>query len=206
MTFITDLNRETESVQGQILSEVARSTLIASIVVSIAILLGIVATFLVLRSIAKPLDEVVAAMAGITAGNLNSPISASAPDEIGAMARTLRLFRDSIIERAELSAQSEAQRRMIQTAIETISDGFVVFDPDDRMVLCNRKFHEIYPRIDDVAKPGAEFIDILKVGVARGVIKIGNQTPDDWIAERMRLHVDSDRVHRVSPRHGMGAP
>ena len=66
------------------------------------------ATLVVLRSISRPLDDVVAAMAGITAGNLNTPIPAPAPDEIGAMARTLELFRASIIERAQLSAQTKS--------------------------------------------------------------------------------------------------
>ena len=35
---------------------------------------------------------------------------------------------------------------MIETAIETISDGFALFDPDDRLVFCNSKFRELYPK------------------------------------------------------------
>src|SRR5262249_14795486 len=123
-----------------------------------------------------------------TAGNLNVPIPASAPDEIGAMARTLQLFRESIRERTKLSAQSETQRRMIQTAIETVSDGFVLYDPDDRLVLCNNKFRELYPKLDDLTQPGTPFSEILRIGVARGVIDTAGQEPDKWIAERLRRH------------------
>ena len=62
------------------------------------------------------------------------------------MARTLELFRGSIIERMKLAAHEDEQSRMIQTAIETISDGFALFDPDDQLVLCNSRFRELYPR------------------------------------------------------------
>jgi adenylate cyclase len=187
-TFVEGLSREAAQARSRVQADVAETTLIAAIAVAITILLGIAATLVVLRSISKPLDDVVAAMAGITAGILDTPIPASAPDEIGAMARTLELFRDSILERAKMSAQSEAQRRMIQTAIETISDGFALFDPNDRLVLCNSRFRELYPKLDDVAQPGTPFSTILKVGVERGVIDTGGESPDTWIAERLRRH------------------
>ena len=106
------------------------------------------------------------------------------------MAHTLELFRDSIFERTKLSVQGETQRRMIQTAIETISDGFVLYDPEDRLVLCNNRFREIYPKLDDLTQPGTLFSEILRVGVERGVIETAGQPPDEWIAERLQRHAD----------------
>ena len=189
-TFVDGLNREAAQARSGVLADVAETTLVAAIVVAVIILIGILATVVVLRSISAPLDAVVAAMAGITAGNLDAPIPAPASDEIGAMARTLELFRDSIRERTKLSAQSETQRRMIETAIETISDGFVLYDPDDRLVLCNNKFRELYPKLDDVVQPGTAFADVLKAGVERGVLDTGSQPPDRWIAARLSHHAD----------------
>jgi signal transduction histidine kinase/CheY-like chemotaxis protein len=199
-SLVEDLNREAAQARNRVLADVAQTRLIAAIAVAIAILLGIAATLVVLRSISRPLDDVVAAMAGITAGDLDTPIPASAPDEIGAMARTLELFRGSILERVKLSAHSDEQRRVIQTAIETISDGFVLFDPDDRLVLCNSKFRELYPKLDDVAQPGTPFPTILKVGVERGVLDTGGRSPDAWIAERLRRHSKPEGL--VEYHHG----
>ena len=186
--FVEKLNNEAAAARRQVQADVAETTIIAAIVVAITILLGALATFILLRSISKPLDEMVAAIGGLTAGNLNTAIPPSAPDEVGAMARTLALFRDSMLERSRLSAQTEAQRRMIQTAIETISDGFALFDPDDRLVLCNSKFRELYPRLDDVAKPGVSFRTILETGVERGVLDTKGQSADVWIDERLHRH------------------
>jgi adenylate cyclase len=199
-TFVDGLSREAAAERSRVQSDVARTTFVAVVIVGLTILLGILAALIVLSSISKPLDKVVAAMAGITAGDLNVEIPQPAPDEIGAMARTLQLFRDSIRERARLSAQSEEQRRLIQTAIETISDGFVLFDPDDRMVLCNSKFRDLYPKLDDIIRPGIRFSELLKVGVERKVLDTAGQPADQWIATRLRAHVDPKAF--IESHHG----
>jgi signal transduction histidine kinase/CheY-like chemotaxis protein/HAMP domain-containing protein len=197
---VNELNREAAQARTLLQADVARTRLIAAIAVTLAILLGLAATLVVLRSISRPLDDVVAAMAGITAGNLDTSIPKPAPDEIGAMARTLELFRGSIIERTKLSAHRDEQRRLIQTAIETISDGFVLFDPDDRLVLCNSRFRELYPKLADVAEEGTPFSKILTVGVERGVLDIGNLSPQAWITERLRRHSKPEGI--VEYHHG----
>jgi len=185
---VDELNAEAATARNQVLTDVAESTRVALIFMVVAFLVGIGATIVVLRSISQPLDDIVAAMAGITAGNLESPIPAPAPDEIGAMARTLELFRASILERAKLAAESEAQRRLIQTAIETISDGFVLFNPEDRLVLCNSKYRELYPSLTDMTTEGTRFSSIIRAAVERGVIEPGDKSPEEWIAERTSWH------------------
>jgi signal transduction histidine kinase/DNA-binding response OmpR family regulator/HAMP domain-containing protein len=187
---VEELNKEANAVRNQVIADVSEATRIALFAAGFAILLGIGATLVVLRSISRPLDDVVEAMAGITAGNLSAPIPARAPDEIGAMARTLELFRASILERAQLSEQSETQRRMIETAVETISDGFILYGPDDRMVLCNSKFREFYPQLVDIAHPGTSFTEITRAVAERGIVQIGSKDPEQWLAERAAQHAN----------------
>jgi signal transduction histidine kinase/HAMP domain-containing protein len=67
-------------------------------------------TFFVVRSIAVPLRRLVVAMNGLNAGNVAVDIPPAGPDEIGAMARTLALFRDTLTELRETLAQFEALR------------------------------------------------------------------------------------------------
>jgi methyl-accepting chemotaxis protein len=117
-----DVNSEAVQARNQVLADVVATTRVALIGVALAILVGIGATIVVLRSISRPLRDVVAAMAGITAGNLSAPIPPPAPDEIGAMARTLNLFRDTIIERerlaaAEIGANATRERRSAAVAL-----------------------------------------------------------------------------------------
>ena len=60
------------------------------------------------------------------AGRYDVDIPPPGRDEIGTMAQTLALFRDSIAERARLEEEAERQRRTLRTAIETISEGFAL--------------------------------------------------------------------------------
>ena len=129
-------------------------------------------------------------MDGITAGNLQTPIPKGAGGEIGAMAKTLQLFRESIIERERLADETDRQRRMIATAIETISDGFILYDPQDRLILCNNKFKELYPKLEEVLVPGTPFPTILRAIVDRGMVDLAGRTADQWVAERLAQHAD----------------
>jgi signal transduction histidine kinase/DNA-binding response OmpR family regulator len=185
---VDDLNAQVVRARDQVVADVARTTEVAYVIVAIAIVLGMGLTWIVLRSILVPLNAVVAAIDGVTAGRLNTPIPKVRGGEIGAMARTLELFRESIVERERLAAETERQRRMIATAIETISEGFVLYDPQDRLVMCNSKYRELYPKIDDLMVPGTPFPTILRAIVDRGMIDLEGRTPEEWIAERLAHH------------------
>src|SRR6266446_3217970 len=187
---VDDLNGEVVRARDQVVADVARTTEVAYVIVAIAIVLGMGLTWIVLRSILVPLNAVVAAIDGVTTGRLNTPIPKVRGGEIGAMARTLELFRESIVERERLAAETERQRRMIATAIETISEGFVLYDPQDRLVLCNSKFRELYPKIDDLMVPGTPFPTILRAIVDRGMVDLEGRTPEEWIAERLAHHAN----------------
>ena len=189
-TMVDDLNREVVRARDRVVADVAQTTRIAYMIVAIAIILGIATTLVILRSILIPLRQVVFAMDGITAGDLNTSIPPASSDEIGAMAKTLQLFRESIVERTRLADEGDRQRRLIETALKTISDGFVLYDPDDRLVMCNSKFRDLYPGIADLIVPGIAFGAILRAVVDRKLIDLGGKTPEGWIAERMQQHAD----------------
>ena len=189
-TMVDDLNREVVRARDRVVADVAQTTRIAYMIVAIAIILGIATTLVILRSILIPLRQVVSAMDGITAGDLSTSIPPASSDEIGAMAKTLQLFRESIVERTRLADEGDRQRRLIETALKTISDGFVLYDPDDRLVMCNSKFRDLYPGIADLIVPGIAFGAILRAVVDRKLIDLGGKTPDGWIAERMQQHAD----------------
>ncbi len=76
---------------------------------------GFILTLLIIGSITKPLRRVMAAMTAITDGNLSAPIPEAGRDEIGAMSRTLGLFRDSLREREALA---EKQRELAKSLAE----------------------------------------------------------------------------------------
>ncbi len=84
---------------------------------------------------------------------------------------------------------SEAHGRLTE-AIETMSEGFALWDADDRLVICNSHYREFYPQADDSLVPGASFEDLVRASVGRGMFPeaIGNE--EEWINERLEQHRD----------------
>lgn len=110
-------------------------------------------------------------------------------------------------ERAEaaLSARSDE----LESAIEAIDEAFVIYDKDDRLMMCNQKYREMYPSVAHMMRPGARFEDIVREWVARGAPDVADGNAEDWIARRMRLHrngqmmiqhTDKDRWVRIVER------
>ena len=52
--------------------------------------------------------------------------------------------------------------RQVLTAFENMSQGLVMFDGNERLVICNRRYLEIYALSPSVVKPGLRLLDLLK--------------------------------------------
>ena len=85
------------------------------------------------------------------------------------------------------AARDQADRTMqrLTDAIESMPHGFVLFDADDRLVLCNHRFLEYYPAIADVTKPGVHVRDMLEAAVRRGLVPLGDRNFEDWLEWRL---------------------
>ena len=97
---------------------------------------------------------------------------------------------DSVMAEAqqqELRDEAERSRQQLRDAIEIISDGFVLYDADDRLVMFNRRYRDEFSFAPEALVPGTRFIDILHHGVATGRVPIGYDA-DRWIEERMAAH------------------
>lgn len=73
----------------------------------------------------------------------------------------------------------------LRAAIEAIPDGFVIFDRDERLTICNQTYRDIYAAAADVIRPGARFEDILRAGLAAGQHDDAVGREEEWLAERM---------------------
>ena len=87
-------------------------------------------------------------------------------------------------------AMSEAKiaRQQLQQAIDAIGEGFILYDSNDRIVLCNRKYHDFFPMLGDLLKPGTHFSDIIQAAAEAGVIVEAVTDPDAWITSRVEYH------------------
>ena len=84
--------------------------------------------------------------------------------------------------------RAEQAQTLLRDAVDSISAGFVIYDQDDRLVLCNDVYRLIYSDIADVLKPGVTFENVLRAVLAKGsnIEAVGRE--EEWITERLRQH------------------
>jgi PAS domain S-box-containing protein len=89
---------------------------------------------------------------------------------------------------AEANASIEASDRLFREAVGSISQGFAVYDRNDRLVVCNEAYLTCYSEIRDLLVPGAGYADLLRAGAARGLFAGACGCEDAWIAQRLDAH------------------
>jgi PAS domain S-box-containing protein len=91
------------------------------------------------------------------------------------------------LRRAE-QARLRSERRLAE-AIESISEGFVCYDGEDRLVICNSCYRNLlYPGLDIDLSAGITFESIVRRAAERGYIKDAEGRIEEWIAERLQQH------------------
>jgi len=93
------------------------------------------------------------------------------------------------------------QMRMM-SAIEAVPDGFVLYDRDDRLVMCNQRYREIYASSAEAMVPGARFEDILRHGLQhrQHVDTVGRE--EEWLLERLASHRKAEGVDEQALANG----
>jgi two-component system cell cycle sensor histidine kinase PleC len=69
-----------------------------------------------------------------------------------------------ITEQKRLAEQSATAEMRLSDAIEAISEAFVVWDAENRLVLCNSKFQSLHGLADAAVAPGTPYEDISAAG------------------------------------------
>ena len=84
---------------------------------------------------------------------------------------------------AAKTAMDIAERRLWDS-LETVQDGFAVFDRDLKMVAANKSYLVVFDDLECVA-PGIRYEDLLQISMEEGVFDTEDLSPADW--QRMML-------------------
>jgi class 3 adenylate cyclase/methyl-accepting chemotaxis protein len=182
---------EAASLDARFVQRFSSGVLIAIVVLSLVSSILIVWLY-VGRNLIRRLTGLSDSMLAIAGGNLKTQLPPGGVDEIGRMAEALAVFRDTAVEveATNLREIAEARRRLTD-AIESISEGFSLYDAEDKLVICNSRYHEqLYPGMSDVVKPGASFEEIIRAAVDRGLIDEVSDfdSTDAWVENRLERH------------------
>ncbi|NQU60575.1 MAG: transporter substrate-binding domain-containing protein [Rhodospirillales bacterium] len=86
---------------------------------------------------------------------------------------------------------SQAQRKSeerLRGAVESLQEGFVLFDADDRIVAVNDVYRRINPKAQGLMEQGLRFEDLIRANVKDGRIVEAQGREEAFIKERLEQH------------------
>ncbi len=137
---------------------------------------------------------IIAAMAGLVtlllaglAGFLIHQIGRRAAQEIALAAERTRLQADIAL-RQEVERQLRAAQQTLRDAVDSIPEGFVIYDRDDCFVMCNDPHRRLYPDGARLMVPGTRFEEIVWASLDAGWYADAVGCEQEWLADRMHAH------------------
>jgi diguanylate cyclase (GGDEF)-like protein/PAS domain S-box-containing protein len=94
----------------------------------------------------------------------------------------------------------ELQKQQLDTALNNMTQGLVLYDASARIILCNRRYIDMYELSTDVVKPGCRFYDLLRHRQETGSFD-GNV---DELCSNILRNVKQGRVTRTIRESGDG--
>lgn len=109
----------------------------------------------------------------------------------------------NVTEERKLAERSATADLRLRDAVETISEAFVLWDADSRLVLCNSKFQQLYQLPDEAIAPGTPYEHVISTGRApvvrtqirpEGRAEEGARTYEAQIEDGRWLHINERRT------------
>ncbi|MDQ2104089.1 PAS domain-containing sensor histidine kinase [Azospirillum isscasi] len=106
----------------------------------------------------------------------------------------------NVTERVQAESAARRAHHLLSDAIECITEGFVLYDAQDRLVLCNARYRELFSANTDLITPGTDFETVLRGGAERGVYRVPDL--EGWIERRIEQHRNAGPPMEVQLQNG----
>ncbi|PTV96533.1 phospho-acceptor domain-containing protein [Rhodobacter aestuarii] len=179
----------------------ARTTQFAAIALGVILVAGGVSYVLVIRPLSTNLAGVTRAMTRLAAGERDTQVpGANRRDEIGDLARAFAVFRENSAQVEKLDRELAERSDLLLATLETMKDGFSVFDRERRLVAFNPQYLRLHD-FTEAELSGEPSIEMLNQKLeARGVQAF---TPD---GTPLDLDTLSHERLTLSERHELRFP
>ncbi|WP_068116215.1 response regulator [Tropicimonas marinistellae] len=116
-------------------------------------------------------------------------------DQIVEQREEVRVVRNEAEQLKDRAAQTQEElaraEEMVETAerrlwdsVETIADGFAVFDQQDRLIAANSAWLALFDYSETI-QPGIPYLEVLRLATDEGFVDTGDSSPSDWIGEML---------------------
>ncbi len=119
-----DLEAQMEEIKGA----ASAKLVLGAIVAGVSILITILLSFMIIRTVNASFGEVVASMTDLADGNLDTKLPPETKNEIGQMVKTLHVFQGNALERQRLTEEQEKENKARLARTERIDKMVQDFD------------------------------------------------------------------------------
>ncbi|HUB16824.1 MAG TPA: ATP-binding protein [Acetobacteraceae bacterium] len=84
--------------------------------------------------------------------------------------------------------RAEKAETLLRDALDSLSEGFAIYDRDDCLVLCNEAYRRLYPACAPLMIPGVAYETLVRANLASGYFPDGVGREDEWVANALRIH------------------
>lgn len=99
-------------------------------------------------------------------------------------------------------SRAEQAEALFRDALDSVSEGILIWDSADRLLMGNHICRQRYIHVADVAEQSEYFVDILRKSLAAGAFPAAEGRKDAWLAERLEQHRAAVGTHDMALRDG----
>jgi len=95
--------------------------------------------------------------------------------------------------RTDITAQKQAERRLhrareaLEDAIESLSEGFALWNQDDELITCNSRYRDFHSAGAEHLVPGVAWTEVMRKGLDQGHFTDAVGREDDWLHDRIQM-------------------
>jgi len=102
-------------------------------------------------------------------------------------------IQSDVTELKRIQARAAESEQRLLDAIENLEEGFIFFDAEDKLIVANSRYKEMYPAQMGI-QPGIKFEEAVRLSVDGGEVPVAVGRVDEWMARRLTQH---HQLHRV---------
>jgi len=102
--------------------------------------------------------------------------------------------------RSEMAATAAQQR--LRESIESLAGGFALFDANERLVLSNRRYGDLYAGVRDMLVPGMHFEELIMAAASSGNFPEANEHAELWAQKHLQHFRNPGRPFEIELRDG----
>lgn len=122
-------------------------------------------------------------------------LEAMVRDRTAALEQALSSLNAANADLAAAHRDADAARVRLRDAIESLPDGFALFDADDRLLLHNEAYLGFWPVLRGRDLVDITFGEIAEMAAQSGLPVGSLVSRERWLADRLSHHAKADRVH-----------